>query len=997
MIKQTFLLIQAIPSNETLRRAGIWTGGIFVATGISVSNTSGYDWIDTILYGTEWDSTSLTYSFPLSVTDLGDYATPLLPAYFSGLTASQQVTFASVLDTWSAAADITFTESNTASTADLRIYWYTDPNNPTAQVVDFPSAQAEAGDIQLGSGVAGTWDAGTYSYFTLIHEIGHALGLKHPHDAVNGPAADAADDYVGYSVMSYRSFAGGAVTAYTISPGSYPTAPMLNDIAALQYLYGANWGTNSGDTLYSFDPSAPAIFETIWDGSGNDTYDLSGYTTDLVISLLPADGSAFGGQYALLNASFIALYAPVNIYNADLYQGNTASLIENAITGSGADFITGNLGDNSLDGGAGNDTLAGMDGTDTLTGGNGDDSLDGGAGNDTLAGMDGWDTLTGGSGADVFYAWSAAELDGDIITDFAEPDTIFIEGVDLSPLNLTSTDSTLTIGSGQTLTLTGLSTDYYWSVISDGTNSTLFYDATAPVLASASVDGASLVLTYTDTDTLDDSTPPAAADFDVTVGGAAVTITNVAVNAAARTVTLTLASAASYGQAVTVSYTDPTADNDANAIQDITGNDAVSIASQAVTNTTAAPGGGGGGGGTTTTVTSTGSDTPISLGGTGDNGISGTFSAGTAATSTSSTGDAAAASSTLNSSISNSSLSSADKAAASSALTGFTASLPAGSSVTVSTVTLTSTDSTAETITITGSTSGSEAMVIDVSALPKGSVIKLDNVEFAVIVGAVSVTGGAGQNQVTGDGSAQYIVLGPEDDILSGGGGDDHVGSLGGNDRLYGDDGNDTVSGGADNDVLHGNAGNDSLDGGSGVDVAVFGTSRSSVTITGETISGEGTDSLTDVELLAFTDGMTLTSTQRAGPFNETLYLAQNSDVAAAVASGLFASGAQHFALYGAAEGRDPNALFNAAWYLEQNPDVAAMVASGKTTAWVHYETCGWQEGRDPSQYFDTTTYLAQNQDVGTAGVNPLDHFLSWGAAEGRLAQATTTGASWLL
>jgi len=400
-----------------------------------------------------------------------------------------------------------------------------------------------------------------------------------------------------------------------------------------------------------------------------------------------------------------------------------------------------------------------------------------------------------------------------------------------------------------------------------------------------------------------------------------------------------------------------------------------------------------GGGDSGTSPTTTATTTNTTLGGS----LTASLPAGVSATSSSSTGDAAAASSTLNSSISRSSLSSADKAAASSALTGFTSSLPAGSSVTVSTVTLTSTDSTAETITITGSTSGNEAMVIDVSALPKGSVIKLDNVEFAVIVGAVSVTGGAGQNQVTGDGSAQYIVLGPEDDILAGGGGDDYVGSLGGNDRLSGNDGNDTVSGGADNDVLHGNAGNDSLDGGNGVDVAMFGVSRASATLTGSTVSGEGTDSLTNVELLAFTDGITLSNTQLTSSFDEALYLAQNSDVAAAVASGLFASGAQHFALYGAAEGRDPNALFNAAWYLEQNPDVAAMVASGKTTAWTHYQTYGWKEGRGASMYFDTSAYLAQNQDVAITGINPLDHFLIWGAAEGRLAQAATAGASWLL
>ncbi|MDZ7863241.1 hypothetical protein [Acidovorax sp.] len=107
-----------------------------------------------------------------------------------------------------------------------------------------------------------------------------------------------------------------------------------------------------------------------------------------------------------------------------------------------------------------------------------------------------------------------------------------------------------------------------------------------------------------------------------------------------------------------------------------------------------------------------------------------------------------------------------------------------------------------------------EALVIDARNLPVGTVLDLGNVEFAIIIGPATVTGGAGRNHVIGDGSRQFIVLGPEDDIVHGGAGDDTVGSKGGDDQLFGDGGNDRVVGGVGNDTLLGGDGNDILQGG---------------------------------------------------------------------------------------------------------------------------------------------------------------------------------------
>ncbi|MCW8200869.1 hypothetical protein D8B23_21380, partial [Verminephrobacter aporrectodeae subsp. tuberculatae] len=120
-------------------------------------------------------------------------------------------------------------------------------------------------------------------------------------------------------------------------------------------------------------------------------------------------------------------------------------------------------------------------------------------------------------------------------------------------------------------------------------------DTTAPVLITEGakapkVNASTLVLSFSDTGNLDaDPThKPASGAFTVLVNGVANAVTNVTVQAQAKTVTLTLSTAVTPGQTVTVAYADPTTGNDANAIQDAAGNDAASFAATAVVNNTSA-------------------------------------------------------------------------------------------------------------------------------------------------------------------------------------------------------------------------------------------------------------------------------------------------------------------------------------------------------------------------------------------------------------------------
>ncbi|WP_277656879.1 DUF4347 domain-containing protein [Seleniivibrio woodruffii] len=111
-----------------------------------------------------------------------------------------------------------------------------------------------------------------------------------------------------------------------------------------------------------------------------------------------------------------------------------------------------------------------------------------------------------------------------------------------------------------------------------------------------------------------------------------------------------------------------------------------------------------------------------------------------------------------------------------------------------------------------GTATPKEAIVIDASALPAGTHLDLQNIEFAVIIGSgITVRGGDGANIVFAGEGSQNILLGADDDELHAGDGDDFVGSLAGNDRIFGEGGNDRMSGGDGNDFMHGGDGMDTV------------------------------------------------------------------------------------------------------------------------------------------------------------------------------------------
>jgi len=358
--------------------------------------------IDGLLYGRKWLGT-VTYSFPDATTDYASTAgvsVGLLGAsldvslYGSGeldapdfaqISTAQQQSVHAAMEQVIAYTNLSIEYAGTDS-ADIRIA-QSSMANPTAYSY-YPGNNA-GGDVWFGTQTNYANPVmGNYVYLTHLHEVGHALGLKHAHETggVAGVSVPAAHDGLEYTVMSYRGYVGGPAGSYSNETWGYPTTYMMNDIRALQEMYGADYTTNNGDTLYTWnavtgeffingvgqgrpggttaDASAGNVFMTVWDGGGTDTYDFSNYTTGVTADLNPGSSSTTSGaQLAYLGNG---QYAHGNVYNAYLVNGDPRSYIDNAIGGSGADKLIGNALGNRLDGGWGADMLSGGSGDDTF-------------------------------------------------------------------------------------------------------------------------------------------------------------------------------------------------------------------------------------------------------------------------------------------------------------------------------------------------------------------------------------------------------------------------------------------------------------------------------------------------------------------------------------------------------------------------------------------------------------------------------------------------------
>jgi serralysin len=334
-----------------------------------------------LLSGEQWSALDLTFSFPTNASQYeAGYGLREQQTNFEALNDLQAATVRQVFAMVSGLTNLTFSELDGASAGQAVIRQAMSDKPATAWSYT-PGPSAEAGDVWYGNS-SGWYDApkvGNYAYGTILHEIGHTLGLKHGHESKpeGSPIMTAAHDSMEYSIMTYRSYVGAAGLSAENEIWGFAQTFMMVDIAALQHMYGADFSTNAGNTTYRWSPAtgetfidgvgqgapgANRIFRTVWDGNGIDLYDFSNYTTNLSVDLRPGNWTKTSDQQlALLGPG---QYAHGNIANALQVEGDARSLIENARGGIGRDTIVGNTVGNVLAGGGGNDALTGGAGKD---------------------------------------------------------------------------------------------------------------------------------------------------------------------------------------------------------------------------------------------------------------------------------------------------------------------------------------------------------------------------------------------------------------------------------------------------------------------------------------------------------------------------------------------------------------------------------------------------------------------------------------------------------
>lgn len=196
----------------------------------------------------------------------------------------------------------------------------------------------------------------TVGFDTVLHEIGHILGLKHPFDG--SPTLPQEYDNKFYTVMAYNL---GCSTSNCFNP----TNLKKMDITALQYLYGkSEKPINVGNDLHEFDDTYD-YHQMIIDSGGDDTISLTDATRDSVIDLRPtAFSSVVPSPSFNVDENLEPLGRTFNNFTM-----HVDSKIENATGGAGNDELIGNDLINELSGGAGEDTLKGAGENDILNGG----------------------------------------------------------------------------------------------------------------------------------------------------------------------------------------------------------------------------------------------------------------------------------------------------------------------------------------------------------------------------------------------------------------------------------------------------------------------------------------------------------------------------------------------------------------------------------------------------------------------------------------------------
>ena len=438
---------QAVPYAESanyLSGSGSPTGDITSSAQLTSSTDT-----NTILMGPYWDDSSLSYSIYNQDNPVGYNYSQNAATVAGAVTADHnmwdyrtdvQLMFSRIADSSGLTFEEIVEDPATGTVGDIRVAFSDGfaTDAPTAGAFAFgPYTDSPiSGDVWWNDDDSDNYDlsSGTKGFQRGLHEIGHAIGLSHPHDGgsydnstLSGISESAKDNYR-YSVMSYNQGGTGSsylydrnmAVDYTVSFNSstnyatisysasrvMPSTMMILDVEALEHLYGASTA-NSTDTTYDVSSFGDEFIRTITDSGGTDTIDASSGTGASIINLTAGSLSSINTktQANLVTEIEDAIIAAAAATGVTLARSASAvqdriTYFENTYLPFYDTYAQPTTGGTSLYTGTDNLAIARTATIENAIGGSGADQITGNASNNKITGGQGNDTINGGDGTD---------------------------------------------------------------------------------------------------------------------------------------------------------------------------------------------------------------------------------------------------------------------------------------------------------------------------------------------------------------------------------------------------------------------------------------------------------------------------------------------------------------------------------------------------------------------------------------------------------------------